>query len=246
MTTGPLTGLRVMDATILGAGPYAGSLLGMLGADVIKVESPAGDGGRWNPPTQRGMGTVYLSLNVNKRDMTLDFKDPDGYKNALALASTCDVFIQNFRGGVIERLGLGYDKLREINPKLVYCSISGFGEKGPLASAGCADGVMQAFSGFVRLNGAPGDDLEQVRFTGFIDLTTSTMALRGILAALLEREYSGEGQKVEVSMLEAALELQATRLAEFLASKKNPQPMGVNRPDWFRTGPLRRWIVRCL
>lgn len=230
MTTGPLTGLRVMDATILGAGPYTGSLLAELGADVIKVEGPDGDGARWQPPTQRGVGTVYLSLNVSKRDITLDFKDPGGYKNALALASTCDVFVQNFRGGVIERLGLGYDKLREVNPRVVYCAISGFGEIGPLSKVGCNDGLMQAFSGFARLNGAPGDKLEQFRFSGYVDLTTSIMAVQGILAALVERESSGEGQKIDVSMLEAALEIQATRVAEFLATHKIPHPMGSESP----------------
>ncbi len=227
---GPLTGLRVMDCGILGAGPHTGHLLGALGADVLKIESPAGDGARWQPPRQRGMGTVYLCANVNKRDVTLDFKDPEGHKNALALVATCDVFLHNFRGGVIERLGMGYDKLREINPRLVYCSISGFGESGPLARAGSADYVMQAFSGFARLNGAPGDQLEQVRFSGFIDITVSIMAVEAILAALVERESSGEGQKIEMSMVEAALEIQATRVAEYLATKQNPRPRGSESP----------------
>ncbi len=219
-----------MDCGILGAGPHVGHLLGGLGADVLKIESPGGDSARWQPPTQRGMGAVYLCANVNKRDVTIDFKDPDGYKNALALSSTCDVFVQNFRGGVIERLGMGYDKLREINPRLVYCSISGFGQGGPLAKAGSADFVMQAFSGFARLNGAPGDQLEQVRFSGFIDITTCLMATQAILAALVERESSGEGQKIELSMVEAALEMQVTRVAEFLANRQNPRPRGSESP----------------
>ncbi len=174
---GPLAGLRVVDVSIMAAGPWVGALLGQLGADVIKVEPPAGDGTRWVEPLQHGMGTNYLCLNVNKRDIVLDFKVAEQRAQALDLAATADVFIQNFRGGVIERLGLGYATVAERNPRIVYCSVSGFGETGPLAQEACADFIMQAYSGFARLNGQPGDELEAFRFTGFIDLTTSIVAL---------------------------------------------------------------------
>ncbi len=230
MSAGPLDGIRVMDASIMAAGPWTAALLGMLGAEVIKVEPPAGDGTRWVMPTQRGMGTNYISMNVNKKDIVLDMKAPDGLRDGLALLATCDVFVQNFRGGVVERLKLDYESVRAANPKLVYCAISGFGETGPLAKAGCADPIMQAFSGFARSNGAPGDELEAFRFTGFIDLTTASVAVEGILAALLERESTGLGQKVEVSMLEAALEIQYTRIAELLGAGWIPCARGSESP----------------
>jgi CoA:oxalate CoA-transferase len=229
-SAGPLAGLRVMDVSIMAAGPWTGALLGMLGADVIKVEPPVGDGTRWVMPTQRGMGTNFISMNVNKQDMIIDFKSAEGRAAALELAAGCDVFVQNFRVGVIERLGLDYESLKRVNPRLIYCAISGFGETGPLAKAGCADPIMQAFSGFARSNGAPGGTLEAFRFTGFIDLTTSSVATEAVLAALLEREITGEGQKVEVSMLEAALEIQATRFSELLGAGWVPHPRGSESP----------------
>jgi len=228
--TGPLAGLRVMDVSIMAAGPWTAALLGMLGAEVIKVEPPAGDGTRWVAPTQRGMGTNFMSMNVNKKDIVLDFKKAEDRATALELAASCDIFVQNFRVGVIERLGLDYESLRRVNPNLIYCAISGFGEVGPLAKAGCADYIMQAYSGFARVNGAPGETLEAFRFTGFLDLTTASVATEAVLAAVLERELGGEGQKVEVSMLEAALEIQCTRIAEYLGGGLVPQPLGSESP----------------
>lgn len=223
---GPLAGIRVMDVSIMAAGPWAGALLGMLGAEVIKVEPPAGDGTRFVTPLQRGIGTNFLALNVNKTGIKLDLKSAAGRAQALQLAAGCDVFLQNLRVGVMERLGLDYAALSKINPRLVYCSVSGYGESGPLARAGCADPIMQAFSGFARLNGAPGDDLEAFRFTGFLDLTTAGLAAEAIMAALLARETSGRGQHVGVSMLEAALEAQATRAAEWLGGGLAPRARG--------------------
>jgi crotonobetainyl-CoA:carnitine CoA-transferase CaiB-like acyl-CoA transferase len=227
---GPLAGIRVMDVSIMAAGPWTGALLGMLGAEVIKVEPPAGDGTRWVTPTQRGMGTNFIAMNVNKKDIVLDLKSAEGRDYALKLAASCDVFLQNLRVGVMGRLGLDYESLRRLNPGIVYCSVSGFGEEGPLAKAGCADPIMQAFSGFARANGAPGNELEAFRFTGFIDLTTAAVATQAILAALLEREATGAGQHVAVSMLEAALEVQFTRIAELLGAGLVPVPRGSESP----------------
>jgi crotonobetainyl-CoA:carnitine CoA-transferase CaiB-like acyl-CoA transferase len=227
---GPLSGLRVVDVSIMAAGPWIGSLLGELGAEVIKVEPPAGDGTRWVEPLQHGIGTNYLCLNVNKQGVVLDFKSAEGRAAALDLVATADVFVQNFRGGVIERLGLGYDAVRARNPRVVYCSVSGFGETGPLAKEACADFIMQAYSGFARLNGHRGDDVEAFRFTGFLDLTTSIVAVEGVLAALLAREDSGVGQKLEISMLQASLEMQATRIAELFGSGCTPKPLGSESP----------------
>lgn len=227
---GPLEGLRVIDVSIMAAGPWVGALLGQLGAEVIKIEPPAGDGTRWVEPLQHGMGTNYMCLNVNKQDVVLDLKKPEDRRTALDLIATGDVFIQNFRGGVIDRLGLGYAAVCARNPRIIYCSVSGFGETGPLAQEACADFIMQAYSGFARLNGEPGDEVEAFRFTGFIDLTTSIVAMEAVLAALLERESTGTGQKVEASMLQSALEMQYTRVAEMLGSGNSPKPLGSQSP----------------
>ena len=181
--TGPLAGIRVMDISIMAAGPWAGALLGMLGAEVIKVEPPAGDGTRFVTPMQRGMGTSFIAMNVNKTGIKLDLKSAAGREQALQLAASCDVFLQNLRVGVMPRLGLDYEALKKINPRLVYCSVSGYGETGPLAKAGCADPIMQAYSGFARGNGAAGDDLEAFRFTGFLDLATAGLAAEAIMEA---------------------------------------------------------------
>ncbi len=229
-SAGPLSGVRVLDVSIMAAGPWAGALLGMLGAEVIKIESPAGDSMRFVMPTQRGMGTNYLAMNANKSSIKLNLKTEYGLAQAMQLAAQCDVFLQNFRVGVIDRLGLGYEVLRKINPRIIYCSISGFGERGPMANAGCIDTIMQAFSGFAAMNGATEDDLEAFRFTGFIDLATAAVAVEATLAALAERDSSGKGQKVEVSMLEAALEMQGTRIAELLGSGMKPLPLGSESP----------------
>ena len=222
----PLAGLKVLDVSIMAAGPWTAALLGMLGADVIKVEPPAGDGTRWALPVQNGMGTNFMAMNVNKKDITLDLKSDEGRAHALTLARGADIVVQNFRAGVMERLGLGYEVMRETNPRLVYCSISGFGESGPLRHAGCSDPIMQAFSGFARLNGAPGEALDAFRFTGFIDLSTAAVAVESILAALIDRERTGCGQEVRVSMLEASLEMQSTRVAEWLLGGELMRPNG--------------------
>lgn len=227
---GPLQGLRVLDFSIMAAGPFTGVLLGELGAEVIKIEPPAGDGTRWVQPLQHGMGTNYIAMNVNKRGVVLDLKSDEGAGAARGLVAEADVLVQNFRVGAMGRLGLGFEELRAVNPRLVYCSISGFGSVGPLATERCADYIMQALSGFARLNGQPGSEGEQFRFTGFLDLTTSTVAVEAILAALLEREESGEGQHVDVSMLEAALEIQHTRFAELLVADQAAVPMGSATP----------------
>lgn len=229
MTTemeGPLKGLRVIDLSIMAAGPWTAGLLGMLGAEVIKVEPPAGDGVRWHLPQQRGISTNFIAMNVNKKDIILDLKSREGLATAFELAKTCDILVQNFRAGVMDRLGFGYESLRQVNPRLIYCAISGFGESGPLARDGCGDPIMQAFSGFGCANGAPEDWVDAFRFTGLLDLTSASVATTSILAALMERETSGLGQKVEVSMLEAALEIQNSRIGELLGAGVVPVPRG--------------------
>jgi len=123
---GPLAGLRVLDVSIMAAGPWTGALLGMLGAEVIKVEPPTGDGTRWALPTQSGMGTNFIAMNVNKKDITLDFKTDSGREHAVELARGADILVQNFRVGVMERLGLGFEQLRALNPRLRVLFMSGY------------------------------------------------------------------------------------------------------------------------
>lgn len=237
---GPLAGIRVLDVSIMAAGPWTAAILGMLGADVIKVEPPAGDGTRWALPTQRGMGTNFIAMNVNKKDITLDLKTEEGAAYAKALAADCDIFVQNFRVGAMKRLGLDYDVLSAINPRLVYCSISGFGHLGPLATAGCGDPIMQAFSGFAAQNGAEGDLAESFRFTGFLDLSTAAIAVQDILSALVRRQETGRGQDINLSMLEAAMEMQSTRISELLGANQESKPSGSANPAF---APDRAYVA---
>jgi len=229
---GPLRGIRVADFSIMAAGPWTAALLGELGAEVIKVEAPAGDGTRWVQPLQRGMGTNYISMNVNKRGITLDLKDSEGLEAAKRLVASCDILVQNFSVGTLGRLGLSYETVKAINPRMIYCSISGFGSIGPLAKERCADYIMQAASGFARVNGPSGTTGESFRFTGFLDLSTALVATEAVLVALLEREATGEGQHVDISMLEAALEIQYTRVAEALIAGQIARPMGSETPSF--------------
>ena len=181
-------------------------------------------------PQQRGTSVVYISANVCKRGVILDLKNPVDLERAYRRAECADVFIENFRVGVVERLGLGYATLAERNPRLVYCSLSGFGPIGPLAKLPSIDTYIQAFSGFAGLNGPLGSKGESLRNIGFIDLTTSAMTVPAILAALIMREQSGQGQHIVASMLEAAVNLQSSRMAEFFATGEDSQPHGSGVP----------------
>lgn len=223
---GPLSGIRVFDLTLAAVGPWTAMLLGQLGADVIKVESPAGDLSRAIPPPIGGMAVLYISCNFNKRGIILDLKRARDQEIALKLAATCDVFVENMRAGAVDRLGLSYEALAAINPRLIYCSAAGFGQTGPLASEGCADPQMQAFGGWTSVQGAPGGRGEMLRYFAHLDCTTATYAAHAILVALNAREETGRGQKIELSMLEAAMALQTTRLAEFFATGRQPDRLG--------------------
>ena len=204
-----LEGIRVIDLTNVLAGPFGAYQLALLGADVIKVEAPeGGDLARQlgaDPDLNAAlMGASFLAQNAGKRSVTVNLKSAAGGQVFRRLVRSADVVIENFRPGVMARLGLGYESLRQEKPGLVYCAISGFGESGPLARESCADPIMQAFSGFACSNGAPGDELEAFRFTGFIDLTTSSMATEAILAALYQREQTGLGHVDRRDVLERA------------------------------------------
>jgi len=194
---GPLAGIRVLDASMGAVGPWAGVLLGQLGADVIKLESPQGDFIRVVMPAKRGLGTTYISMNFNKSGLVLDLKKPEDRAKAHELAAQADVFIENFRPGVADRIGVGYAELSRHNPRLIYASASGFGPKGPMVKIGATDPHLQPFTGSCSVNGEAGGKMQSWRWYGHFDCTTAMCITEGILSALLERETTGRGALLE-------------------------------------------------
>ncbi len=201
----PLTGLRVLDLTKVLAGPLCTQYLGDMGAEVIKVE-PCGIGDdtrRW-PPFRGETGAVFLSCNRNKRSLAVDLKTVDGQAIVHKLAARADVVIESYGTGVAERLGIDFPTLHALNPRLIYCSISGFGRTGPLSHALGYDVILQAFSGMMGITGHEGGEPVRCPISP-IDQTTGLHALSGILAALLQRGLTGEGTRLEVSLFETAM-----------------------------------------
>ena len=223
---GILDGIRVFDLTIAAVGPWASKLLGELGADVIKVEAPEGELSHVIPPPIKGTAVLYISANFNKRHIVLDLKQEGDRAIALKILEKSDVFIQNMRPGAVERLGLGYDVVAQLNPRLVYVAASAYGRTGPMAKEAGIDPNLQAFSGWCSITGQPGGQGEMFRHLAHLDINTSSMIVEAVLQALLAREKTGKGQKIEIEMLAAALSLQTSRVAEYFATTKQPQPMG--------------------
>ena len=223
---GILEGIRVFDLTLAAVGPWASKLLGELGADVIKVEAPEGELSHVIPPPIKGTAVLYISANFNKRHTVLDLKNEGDRAIALKLIEKSDIFVQNMRPGAVERLGLGYDVVSQINPRIVYVAASAYGRVGPMAKEAGIDPNLQAFSGWCSITGQPGGEGEMFRHLAHLDITTSTIIVEAILQALLARERTGKGQKIEIEMLAGALSLQTSRLAEYFATNEQPQPMG--------------------
>lgn len=212
---GVLAGYRVLDCSIAMAGPFAAQRLGDLGADVVKVEPVTGEWQRHAAAGGAGGNRInvsFLSLNRNKRSLAVDLKDPAGKEVLRRLVTTADVFLQNYRPGVADRLGVDYASLAAINPSLVYVSISGYGEDGPYARRPGQDLLLQAMSGAMLSSGRAG---EAPRAAGqyLVDAVTASTAFEGVLAALLHRERTGEGQLVTVNMLDAVTTLQMQELS---------------------------------
>ena len=206
-----LNGIKVLDFSTVFAGPHCGQLLGDYGADVIKIEPKAGDDSRnWQPlhHGQAGSGTLFLVVNRNKRSIVIDLKSKDGIEIVLRLAKTSDVVLQNFSAGVMDRLGLGYQQLKEVNSRLIYCSISAFGDVGPMAKARGYDPVIQAFSGMMQIPEEGGPPPARLSIP-LIDFTTGQNAFAGILAAIIQRSSTGEGAFLEVCLADSAVALQA-------------------------------------
>jgi crotonobetainyl-CoA:carnitine CoA-transferase CaiB-like acyl-CoA transferase len=203
---GPLHGYRIVDLTSNVAGPLATMILGDQGADVIKVEAPdGGDATRAGGNRRAGFTASFLNNNRNKRSIVLDLKSAGGREAVLRLAAGADVFVQNFRPGVADRLGVGEEPIRAVSPKIVYVSISGFGEKGPYAEKPAYDPVIQGFSGLATVQAGSDEARPRLLRTILPDKLTAITASQAITAALLARERTGEGQHVRLSMLEAVL-----------------------------------------
>ncbi|HQT89808.1 MAG: carnitine dehydratase [Acidiphilium sp. 37-64-53] len=234
MTVGPLTGLRVLEFGQIAAGPFVGMLLADLGADVVKVERPdGGDGMRSWPPLIPGEDGEYsgnfASLNRNKRSIAIDLKDPDDLRRLLALCSKADVVVENFRPGVLTKLRLGYDDLSALNPGLVYCSLSGYGQHGPYASQGAFDVTIQAASGLMSVTG---EDTGGPTKCGVPvgDFTAGLYAAFSILAALRRRSDTGIGAAIDCSMLGSLLGVAALQTSEYFGTGRSPARLGSAHP----------------
>jgi len=226
----PLDGIRVVDCSRVLAGPFCGSLLGDLGADVIKVEdTQAGDESRTWPPHKDGESAGYLVNNRNKRGIAVDLKHADGVEIVRRLISRADVVIENFRTGTMEEFGLGWDTLRRANPRLVYVSVSAFGRTGPRAEGAGYEALMQAFSGIMSITGEPGGPPVRCGVS-FLDLTTGILCALGALAALRQRETTGLGQRVDGSLLETAVGLLNFQAEGYLLAGRVPQALGSAHP----------------
>ena len=227
MARGILTGLTVIDLTQNVAGPYCSQILGDLGATVIKVERPDGgdDTRAWMPPAVGRHSSTYLALNRNKASVCIDLDTDDGQRLVTELASTADIFVHSMKPGSAERRGLGWDDLRTINPKLVYCAISAFGSIGPLRGLPGYDPLLQAFTGVMSTTGNEGEDPVRVGVS-LIDMGTGMWASIGILAALLARKISGVGASVEASLLDTGVGWMSVFVSNFGASGELPKKLG--------------------
>jgi crotonobetainyl-CoA:carnitine CoA-transferase CaiB-like acyl-CoA transferase len=228
----PLDGITVLDMTRVLSGPYCTMLLADMGARVIKVEQPGkGDDTRaWGPPFLEGESAYFLSINRNKESITLDFKQPDGRAVLDALIAKSDVLVENFRPGTLTKVGLDYQSIAAKYPKLVYCSVSGFGHTGPRAKQPGYDAVMQAEGGLMSITGAP--DGQPYRLgVAIADIVSGMFAAYGIAMALLARERTGSGQEVDVAMLDAVTALLTYQAGNFFASGKVPARLGNRHPS---------------
>ena len=225
-----LSGIRVLDLTNVLAGPYCAYQLALLGADVIKVEAPSGGDlarqlGASPELNEAFMGASFLAQNAGKRSVVLDLKNEAGRERFLDLAATADALVENFRPGVMERLGLGYEKLRQVRPSLVYCAISGFGQTGPMRDNPAYDQIIQGLSGIMSITGTPETAPLRVGYP-VADTIGGLVGAFAIAAALVRQKTSGEGAFLDVSMLESTLSALGWPVSNHLTAGVDPQPMG--------------------
>lgn len=225
--TGALAGFRILDLSRVLAGPYCSMIFGDLGAEVIKVEAPGGsdETRHWGPPFQEGVSAYYLSANRNKESITLDLRTVEGQEQFKDLVKTSDVVLHNFKTGTMERFGLGYESLAALNPRLVFCSITGFGETGPLKDLPGYDFILQGMSGLMQITGTP-ESGPQKMGVAIVDILTGLYACIGIQAALLERTTSGKGQKLDLSLYDCAVSSLVNIGSNYLMTGKEPLRRG--------------------
>lgn len=227
-----LKGVKVIDLSRVLAGPYCTMILGDLGADVMKVEAPGGsdDTRSWGPPDLEGQSAYYLCANRNKRAMTLNLKTEEGREILRHLIKEADILIHNFKTGTMEAWGLSCEDLHQINPRLIYCSITGFGETGPYKALPGYDAIIQAMGGMMSITGSKEGEPMKVG-VAIADLAAGLYAAIGILAALHEREHSGTGQKIDIALLDAEISLLANVASNYLVSGEIPKRYGNQHPN---------------
>jgi crotonobetainyl-CoA:carnitine CoA-transferase CaiB-like acyl-CoA transferase len=227
MNTGALKGIKVIELAQIMAGPTCGMLLADMGADVIKVEKlPGGDDTRsYTEPSIHGESAAFMILNRNKRGIAVNLKKPGGLDVVKRLLADADVVTENYRKGTLEKLGLGYDVLQALNPRLIYCAVSGYGRTGPYADQGGFDLIAQGFAGIMSITGEPGGPPAKSG-TSIADINAGILAALGIVSALVSRATTGRGQMVETSLMEAAIQQTYWQSAIFFATGVNPGPTG--------------------
>ena len=230
--TASLKGIRVLEMSQIMAGPTCGLLLADLGAEVIKIEkTPTGDDTRnFLPPDINGEAAAFMMMNRNKKGIALNLKDKDGIKIFKEMVKNSDVVLENFRKGTLEKLGIGYDVMSEINPKIILCEISGYGRTGPYSDKGGFDLVAQGMSGLMSITGESTDKPPMKVGAPITDITAGLLASSGILAALVHREKTGEGQKVDTSLFEAGIVHTYWQSAIAGATGQSPGPLGSAHP----------------
>lgn len=263
----PLNGIRILDITRALAGPYCTMMLGDLGADVIKVERPGvGDETRgWGPPfvgepygNYPGESAYFIAANRNKRSITVNIQSREGQDILRKLAGVCDVLVENYRTGDLDKLGLGYAEMHVLNPRLIYCSVSGYGRTGPYADRPGYDAVLQAEGGMMSITGSVEGPQSRVGIP-IIDITSGMFASTAILAALRARDVTGEGQLVDISLFDSHLALLTNVASNYLVGGKPPKRLGNAHPNlvpydsfqardsWFVLGVAneKQWGILC-
>jgi crotonobetainyl-CoA:carnitine CoA-transferase CaiB-like acyl-CoA transferase len=225
----PYTGVRVLDFTQVFAGPFGSYQLALLGADVVKIERPGGDDMRYGPPNKewadRGLGTGWMAINANKRNIALDLTKPEAIAIVKKLAETADVVMENFRPGVMDKLGIGYEALSKVNPRIIYAAVSGFGQVGPERTTGAYDGKIQAMSGLMSITGSAESGPTRAGFAVCDAIGGMSLAF-GVASALFQRTHTGKGQLVDVAMLDSALTFMSSFVVDYTVGGHVQGPSG--------------------
>lgn len=219
--SGPLSGIRVVDFGTYAVGPSASAYMGYLGAEVVRIENPAGEGFMDLEPTMGGMACSYINANMQKKSVVLNLRDPGELDSARQLVRTADVFIENRISGVADRLGLGYEDVSRVNPRIIYVSMPGFADNGPYARRPSMDMEVQALSGFASIQGREGGPAELFRVYAHLDHTTGLALVQAAVLALIERRRTNKGRHIKVGFFSSSMFLQMTRIAEFRAGGSN-------------------------